>query len=181
MASRIATQSDAYNIGGKKPSGYVANKCCTTTIALSCGCDTISGYAMKRLVPENLLKPSITRYTLTLSVQSDEYQYWDATAIVIADGVTLANDLHLGYAPQGNIPLDRQFEIEEGSNVLVSLHSVWYGNSSSMQKYGIINWRAEESDLYPYISITENGTDIDIEFTMDRSRQLIALVTSDPI
>lgn len=159
----------------KKPSGYVANKCCTSTIAISCGCDTISGYTMKRLVPEKLLKPSITRYTLILSVQADEYQYYDATAIVIVDGVQVANDLHLGYSPHGNLTLDSQFEIEEGSNVLVSVHSALYGNSSSMQSYGYIKWR-EESDLYPYIEITDFDPAIDIEFTMDRSRHLIALV-----
>lgn len=136
---------------------------------------------MKRLVPENLLKPSITKYTLTLSIQSDEYQYWDATAIVIVDGVQVANDLHLGYSPHGNLTIDRQFEIEEGSNVLVSVHSALYGNSSSMQSYGYIEWREEESDLYPYIDITDFDPAIDIEFTMDRSRQLVALVLGESV
>lgn len=44
MASRIATQLDAYNIGGTKPTGYAASKFCANAMAISCGCANIFLY-----------------------------------------------------------------------------------------------------------------------------------------
>lgn len=74
MASKIATQSDAYSKGGKKPSGYVAAKCCTNAMAKSCGCAD-PGYASNRLVPESLLSASGKTVTYKLYGDSSEVFY----------------------------------------------------------------------------------------------------------
>ena len=179
MASKIATQSDAYSKGGTKPSGYVATKCCTNAMALACGCANISGYASKRLVPENLLTPAVTSYTLSVSLHCDMYRYYTAAVHITVDDENLANSVRIGYSPNGDTTLDLQFNIEENSNVLVTFLLAYYGDSSStMMGNGMMNW-STESDLYPNISITDNDISIDIEFTMTSSRQLIAVVNGD--
>ena len=72
MASKIATQSDAYSKGGTQPSGYVGNKGCTNAMAISCGCAD-PGYASNRLVPENLLAAAGIKVTYRI-----ETSYYDA-------------------------------------------------------------------------------------------------------
>lgn len=74
MASKIATQSDAYSTGGTKPSGYVAAKCCTNAMAISCGCAD-PGYASNRLVPESLLSAAGKTVTYKLYGDSSEVFY----------------------------------------------------------------------------------------------------------
>lgn len=170
MASRIATQLDAYNIGGTKPTGYVASKCCTNAMAISCGCAN-PGYTSKRLVPEKLLKPNVTYYTLTVSVYSDNWTFYEATVQVPG---FLSNEIRIGYVPNDTLTLDHQVEIEEGSKVTISFLNAWYGNEEfAMMPNGNMTL---DGDLYPNDGLINNDSIVSIDFTMTSSRHIIAYV-----
>lgn len=97
MANKIATQSDAYLIGGVKPSGYSATKGCTNSIAMLCGCKT-TGYASNRLVPENLLAAEAQTITLTIGCTAgyDSYLATVSVANFDTDEYYLQN-VQIGY------------------------------------------------------------------------------------
>ena len=171
MASRIATQLDAYNIGGTKPSGYVATKCCTNAMAISCGCEN-PGYASNRLVPENNLK--VNRHTLTVTITGD-YMYYDAQVIITntTKSVVLAQDIIIGN--HSNHLLDLQFEIEDADWVLINAFNANYkeNGAAGWKQYANMTW---EGDYDPYVEISDNSNNIDLEVAMRSSREIIIRV-----
>ena len=55
---KIATEQEAYNIGGTKDGLFVANKCCTKERAEIMGCDVNEDY------DSNLKSATIIKYTI---------------------------------------------------------------------------------------------------------------------
>ena len=140
MASKIATQSDAYSKGGTQPSGYVANKGCTNAMAISCGCSD-PGYASKRLVPESLLAAAGKTVTYKLYGSSSEAFYDFGCTFTDLNG----NEQELSFRTS----ISLKITVSSSTNVVKPLfYSAWYKMyATDTQNVASVTWSVSSSNL----------------------------------
>lgn len=173
MASKIATQSDAYLIGGVKPSGYSATKGCTNSVAMLCGCKT-TGYASSRLVPENLLVAQDQTITLTISCICTYDSYLASVSVVNWDtDEYYLDNVKIGYDKYNpNLySIRTSCQVPKNSSL-----NFWYSNLKYMDGSDI-NWSAVTSNTHT-ITITGATTSSGF-FTVGTTSTAISITFSD--
>ena len=175
MANKIATQSDAYSIGGVKPSSYSATKGCTDSMAMQCGCQS-TGYPTNRLVPENLLAAEAQTITLTVSCIAAYDSYLATVSVANWDtDEYYLQDVQIGYDEYSPNLYNISATCQVPKN---STLNFWYTNLKYMDGSDTA-WRAVTSFSHT-ISIT-GATTSSGAFTVGVENANISISFSDSV